>query len=320
MVDMLLMTIIWPALTGGLVMLIGLAGQAALVRIQSRRSHMPVEWQAAPWPTMCAGALGITLAFVISFRYTEGQWPIPPHTSWQWVFLMVIAAGLIGAANALTPVRALSMTSRLAVVGIALAIVAAILLRPLPPADHYAADWPAWIWKLGFGVIVLVLWLGMETVARREHSTWVLLSMIAALTAASIIIIEARFAKPSQLAGAIAATCGIALAISIALAFVKRQFPAHCGMTAPLAMILPAVLIFGWFYNAAAVPTASFILAGTAPLALLIAALPPLRTWTGRHGWRGWMMRIILIAILPAAAVILTMMREAPPELPTYEW
>jgi hypothetical protein len=320
MVDMVLMTIVWPALAGGLALVIGIAVRWVM---SPQRTGKPssidasVEADAAPWPVMLAGAIGLTLAFAISFRYTEGEWPLPPHTRWHWVFLMAITAGGVGIVNSLIPGRWLATMPRVALAGIALGLIGFIMLRPLPPVDGVTAAWPDWVWKVGFGTVVLVLWLGLESIARREHSAWLLASVIASFTAASLVIVEARFAKPAQLAGAVAATCGIAFALSIAMALVRRRLPVHCGMTAPLAMILPGLLIFGWFHNAGNVPIASFVLAGASPLALLVAALPPLRAWTG---WRAWVLRVTLVTILPAIAIALTMMRETPPEPAGYEW
>lgn len=320
MIEMILMTIAVPAIAGGAVLLIGLGVQIGMQQFGIGRSHsddQPATDRSA-WPLRLAGALGVTLAIMISFRYLEGEWPVPPHTRWHWVFLMTMAAGAIGAVNAMIPAGRGPTWRRTAVVAAVLGVAGMILLRPLPPIDDGTAVWPDWLWKIGFGGGVVVSWLGLEAVSRREGAAWTLLGVIVAFTAASIVIIEARFAKPSQLAGAVAATCGLAWAISLALTMTGRRMPMCGGMTAPLAMALPALLIFGWFYNVTDVPATSFVLVALTPLALLPMAVTP---WRRAAGWRGWPLRFAMIVILPAIAIALTMlMKEPPPEPSGYEW
>jgi len=319
-IEIALTTILWPALTGGAILLLGVVVAWTISRPHARdgepeaggsNSH---PWSL--WPMMLAGAVAMTVTFIVSFRYTEGEWPFPPLSRWHWMFPMALAGGAIGVINSLVPTRAVPGWLRISVVGGLLALASAMLFRPLPPAGD-EATFPPWLWNIGIGLTVLIAWLGIEGIARRERDGWLLFGLIAAFTAASFVIVESRFAKPAQLAGAMAAFCGIALAISVILTFARQRLPAQCGMIAPLAVILPALLMYGWIYSSGNVPAISFLAAGAGPLPLLLASMPLCRRWSG---WRGWVLRAILIVILPVIAVVLTMLREDPPEPRGYEW
>jgi hypothetical protein len=323
-------TILMPALIAAGVLVLGVAGQVLFNRVigSAKTEQLPGDsspagrGDAGSWLVAIFGAAAVTIGFIISFVRVE-DWPDwPPHSRWQWLFYMVVVVGVVAALTSLAPNRSIWPLLRVITLGVAMLLIGLFMLHPLASMER------PWLIKFGFGLFVMALWFGVAPLARREHAGWMLLAMMVAFTAAAMVIVEAAFAKVSQLAGMLAATCGFALAIALAMSLlrIRLSLAVDRGLLPPLLIALCGGLMMGWFYDKGGVPKAAFVLVALSPLTLWLGSIPPLSAWGktggagGWGGWRGWLVRIALIVILPAIAVALTMMREGPPQPEEYQW
>jgi len=249
------------------------------------------------------GAIGLGLGFALAFRFTEGIWPAtPPVQRWHWLVFMALAAAAIGVLHgAWARSRAAPLLTALL-----LAAAAAMMLHPLPSQDGHL------FWKLALGVAAGGLFLVLSPLAARRPGHVVPLVLVLACTAASIVLVEARSAKFGQLVGSLAAMSGMLMVAALLM----RRLRIDGGPVAVFAMLLPAWMVTGIFYDGGDVPRIAFVLVPCAPPLVWIGEYTPVAR---RGGVVTWAVRVLPAAILCGAAVAIALLGSAPPPEP-YEW
>ena len=253
-----------------------------------RRSDRRSQPLANAW---WAGACAVGVSFIAGLWQIADDWPgLPPKQRWMWLMPMAIAATVLGMVSGwLQPRHVVQLA-----VGLLLALSATLLLHPPPAVDQ------PWLWKLGLGAAVLIVWLCLEVQAERHPGPSLPLAMTIVFTGVSLVIKESRFAMLSLSAAAASAAWGSVLLISIFNSKLRvSRGPMHVA-----AMLLPAMLVLGEFDRRGGVSIASFLLLAIAPLMLWLGELPPLRT---RRPWQAALARAALVAVPVLIAVVLAM-------------
>jgi hypothetical protein len=154
-----------------------------------------------------------------------------------------------------------------------------------------------WV-PLVLGAVVFAVW------AVLEQLDWgglvALAAFPVAVTAATVLIHAGSlslFNLPMMLAGSLAGVGLAALALRVRAA----------GVAPATAMILPPLLLAGWYETYSAVPKTSFALAALAPLTLAASLLP---AWQRRQKKGLWAVQIVLLLLPLAGAVALAALYE----------
>ncbi len=244
-----------------------------------------------------AGAVALGLAFVPAFLAVE-HWPgVPPHVTWHWIAWLVPVAAVAGLADALirwpTPLRLLGAAALAAVCGRAL-----------------VGDWVdhAWPWRAVTAAVIAVVAVLVNAAAERRPGATVPLSLCVAAAGASVVLIGSGSAKLAQLAGALAACLGVA----VALAWWRPTVSLSRGGTAVVAVLLPGLVLSGYFPSYSEFPPWVYVFAAVAPAFTWPAALIRLE---GLRAWQATAIRVavasIPVAITVTVAVLALIRREA---------
>jgi hypothetical protein len=261
-----------------------------------------------PWAEgllQCAlGAVAVGGGFLLAFHMVEGLPELPPRTRWHWLALMGTASAAVGCVNGLW-LR--SVAGRI-VTGVLLAAVASLMLHPLPAFENH------WLWKTSLGAAVFVIWFSGDTYTARRPGHLVPLAMMLTFSAASVVVvIAASSAKFATLVASLACIAGALMVLSI---FAPTR-AITAGAMAVMATLLPAWMLMGRFYDSEATqPLAGFALVAFAPLALWLGEVPVVNRW---GGWKAWLVRVGLVAVVLgiAAAIVLF---NAPPPMEPYDY
>jgi hypothetical protein len=244
-----------------------------------------------------AGAVALGLAFVPAFLAVE-QWPgLPPHVTWHWLAWLAAIAAVAGVTDAMvrwpTAVRLLGAATLAAVCGRLL-----------------VGDWVdhAWSWRAVTAAVVAVVAVLVNVAAERRPGAAVPLSMCVAALGASVVLLGSGSAKLAQLAGALAACLGVAVALS----WWRPNVSLSRGGVAVIAVLLPGLVLSGYFSSYSEIPPWVYVLAAVAPVAAWPAALIRLE---GLRAWQATTIRVavasIPVAITVAVAVLALIRREA---------
>jgi hypothetical protein len=208
---------------------------------------------------------------------------LPEGAGWEWLALATLAALVVGA---IAQVPGMPASAAWALRG-AVAGNAGWLLTPAGLRSEH-------IWApLVLGGVILAEWAVLETLAGKG---WGLLLAALPAIVASVVLIYAGSLRFNQIALMLA---GSLIGIGIAAALLRASASAA---SAGAALILPALLLAGWYDIESEVPTACFVLVALAPLTLAPSLLP---AWQ-RHQRKGlWAVQLILLLLPLAVALIL---------------
>jgi hypothetical protein len=243
------------------------------------------------------GALATAAGFVAGC-FALGLVPLRPGPeAWHWLpWLALVAAAVTGA-----PLPGLLR----AVLWLGVAALAAWWLVPATLFED--KEWAPLRERCYLAVAGGVLALGLLVpLARRRPGPLVPLLWALAVGAGAFVLERSANAKLAQLAGALAAALG---AVTLAAVLAPWRPVAH-GAVAVAAALLPGFMAEGKFYTFGEVPLTSFVLAAVAPLGLLVAELPGLRSLPAR----GQSAVRTLAVLVPLAVAVALAIRAAPAE------
>jgi len=246
------------------------------------------------------GALGVGCGFLGGYLGLFGELPaLPPHDAGQGLFYVVLAATLAawfegsGRAGPLArlPLRVLVAT-----------------LAPLLYLKNLVKNWNGdeVLEHVGpIALAILIVWSGMDALARKRPGATVPLSFWLAATGASVGLLISTFAVNSQLAGTLAAILGAATVAS----WIWPRATLAGGAAGVVAVTL-AMLCAGGVHLSALPPFAG--------LALVLA---PLAAWLGELLGAGRMsprkavlLRLALVALPVLAGLWIAWEQRPPPD------
>jgi hypothetical protein len=251
-----------------------------------------------------AAALAMIAGFGVAnyYRGVFPWWPTGP--GWHWLpilFLLAQIDGLVGRAG--TPGWG-RWRLRLG-----LGLLAALVL--VPPDLHHkwpvvVADWPylfrARAWPLvAFTLAIALGWAGSESVARQAPGAAVGIGLSLALFGAGYVMAHAHSAR---FADALSIPAAALFGISLVALVCKVDLG---GAVPGVALILPSILLVGFYETFNEIPWYAFLLAALPPIALGLLALPPLAKTTGVGRW----LLFLILGLGPTmAAVVLAVRAE----------
>jgi hypothetical protein len=234
--------------------------------------------------TQVGAALGVAAGLALGLYLNDRDLvtSMPEGEGWRWLPLTTLAA-LVVAAIAHLPWVGMGIGWGLRG---AIAANAGWLLTPAELRGEH-------IWApIALGGVILAEWAVLEALAGKGRVP--LLAALAAV-AASVVLIYAASLRFNQFALTLA---GSLAGIGIVAAALRAQASAAA---AGAVVVLPALLLAGWFELDSEVPTASFALVGLAPLVLAPALLP---VWQRHQHKALWVAVQFILIILPLAAAV----------------
>ncbi|HRQ76664.1 MAG TPA: hypothetical protein PK098_12165 [Phycisphaerales bacterium] len=277
MFHFVLMGVIIPASVGSVFL-----GLAWLLSRGEARAASPIA------SALCGAAFGA--AFITSFLLLEGMPAWPLKAKWHSITLIAAAATVLSIAMEFLPRRSLALSATFIVV-----IVAAMLFQPPASIEQ------PWLWRgvlaaVAAGLFVFAHPIGVHLQERGRFLVPAVFMI--AFTAASAVVMQAHFSKLAFMAGAIAATCGVGMILTL----LSRRLVFAGSATAVMAVALASLLVIGNIYDQAKLPVWSFWLVGLVPLALALRSVPGLRSRFGM----GAVAALVVAVLLAGAAVSLT--------------
>ena len=236
------------------------------------------------------------LAFVPAFLAVD-HWPgLPPIEAWHWIAWLVPVAAVAGVADCLvrwpTPLRLLGVATLAAVCG---------RLLVFDALDH------AWPWRGVTAAVIAVVAVSVNAAAERRPGAAVPLCLCVAAAGASVVLLGSANAKLAQLAGALAACMGVV----VVLAWWRPAASLSRGGTAVVSVLLPGLVLSGYFMSGSDIRPWVYVLAAIAPAFTWPAALIRLE---GLRNWQATAIRVavasIPVAITVAVAVLALIRRE----------
>jgi hypothetical protein len=225
-----------------------------------------------------AAALAMVVGFGIAnyYRNVFPWWPA--GAAWHWLpllFLMAQVDGVLG--QSCTPGWG-RWRLRLG-----LGLIAALVL--VPPDLHQkwpalVASWPyplnARVWPiLAFTLAVALGWAGSEAVARQSPGGVVGLGLSLALFGAGFVMAHAHSAR---FADALSIPAAALLGVTLVAFFAKVDIG---GAVPGVALMLPSILLMGFYETFNEMPWYTFLLAGLPPVTVGLLGIPPLSRMTG---------------------------------------
>ena len=276
---------------------------------------------------IAGSALGVALglALVVSFMLEAGVPSLPPAQKWH--MLPVLACGV----TLLCPIIAMvDGSGELGRWLIAIGSGGIIgWLAVFPGSDHFFTFTTTWMFayseasssassasfsmdiplKLLLGFWIALSFISLSWVSHRRRGLTVNLAYTIVFTGISILCMEAKFITLTLIAGALAATCGVAFASAlVAIIWTRdkqgerRAIAIGWGGAFSLAALLPLVAFCGWAYNVGEVEPIHWLLVCSAPILLGLFELP------GLHQLKqgpGFVLRIAAVTIPVVLAVVL---------------
>ena len=249
-------------------------------------------WRGRPRAHRALTPVALGLGYFSGHFLITGWTPFPPADTTNWLPYFGLAAAVLGAFWGAFPKAATAWVS------LALLAVGALRLLLEPKFRYGWAAGQGWIGVIGLGFGVVVLGITLCALVRRSSAT---IEVPLVLLVVGAGISGALMLSGSFLLGQFGAV--FAGAIFAALVFSLR-WPAGIEGSAPVfAVLLGVLLVSGYFF--ADLPGPSAVLLAGAPVLALIP--------TGRvSGWLSAALRIILVSLSVAAAVIFAF-RASPP-------
>ncbi len=244
-----------------------------------------------------AGAVALGIGFVPAFLAAD-PWPgLPPHVTWHWIAWLAVVIAALGAVDGL---RRWPARVRLSA-GLALAAGCGWLL---------VGDWVthAWAWRGTTALVIAVLLATLNASAGRHQGASVPLSMCLAALGASIVLVLSGNAKLALLAGALAACLGVA----VVLAWWRAEVSLARGGVPVVAVLLPGLVLSGYFLSWSEIAPWVFVLAAIAPALLWVSGSIPLDRLPP---WQATAVRVAVTALPMAVAMtaaLATRFDEAP--------
>jgi len=204
-----------------------------------------------------AGAFAVALGFGLAWLALPWA-SYAVERAWQWLPYLAVAAAGIGVFAGAAP-RASARAS------VGLAALAAWLVVPDYPA--VASAQPAWV--AAVAVAIVLAWSVLEHAAERSDPRGVSLVLAIWVLASAALLERCGIMKFAQLAG-VAAACAAPVLVCL------RRPPALAGAVAPLAVVVPGLVLSGRFETFAEVPEWSFWCVLAIPLAVVVSV----RWWT----------------------------------------
>lgn len=255
---------------------------------------LTIAWQ--PWrpPAAVAGGrwggmVALATCMGLAVGLNDG-WPaLPPRESWQWLAYLAVAAAAWGSTENSVRLR----PSARAAGRVILAGVAAWLLTGTW-VDRY------WLWRAVAFATIAALTLGLTPLAPRARgaATPIVLGLGAA--GAGVLLVLGGNAKLGEMASALA----LGLALATALAWWRPAADLGPGGTVTAAILVPGLLVSGWYTTYGEVPAWCYVLVALAPLG---AWAGELRMFAGWPPWRRVVVRalfVILCLALPLGRAV----------------
>ena len=253
-------------------------------RLWRRANTVPV---AGRW----GGPLAFALGYAAGHRVLDGFPPYPPVSSRQTLFYLALG---LGAFALFEPSWSRNGLSRWSTRVIVCAIFALGTLRALVRNTWTTAE--SWLWIGSLAAAAVVLWTAMEALAARRPGASVPISLWLATATASASMALTSSALLGQLTGAVAATLGAAVVLSL---WAPRFSLAQGGIT--LWVLLYSSLMYqAYFYSD--LPLFAAVLLYAAPLAPWILEGIDTERW---NPWKAVAARAACVAVPAAIALAL---------------
>ena len=212
---------------------------------------------AAPFPVAVAIAAGFASGFAVLF----GLPPLPPPETFLWLFWIAAVSAVPGEAALLTKDSA---AARWIVRVVLSGFVVWASVRFKLTSDQWTAG-GAVPWFLGLGGGLLILWSGIDAVAKRRPGATVPLVFLVTGTGTSLVLLLTGSAKLAQTAGILCACLGAAWVLGLW----RSSFTMARGGSAVAVLILAALWMNAYF------------LGETTAIQILLLAASPLFAWVG---------------------------------------
>lgn len=226
------------------------------------------------WAAPLASAAGVAAGFACAVWMKPDDlipWTPDPARTWQLLpraAAVLLLVGLVthAAAALITRHRPDAPARRVAMLVWCLRIgaVGVVTWRLVPVAARTEVPWllPA------FAVVVLALWVALDSLTRTETNGLTVGLSAAAMLGAGGVMLYSHSAQFMEIATAVAAVlAGVAVVSAVGKVSAGGAVPA-------VAVFLPGLLLTGRLVNDSKVPVASFWLLALAPLALAIFLVP----------------------------------------------
>ena len=255
---------------------------------------VPGALLAKRWPASAylGSALAVAAGLAVGSWLRDQALPLtrlPGPAAWEWLALVTLAALAAGVIGRLLPGSGSAGWGLRGMV----AAHAGWLLAPAELRGEHV-----WV-PLVLGAVVLAEWAILEAL---DWGGLVALAAAAAALTASVVLIHAGSLRFSE----IAMILGGALAGAGLTALVLRASAG--GVSGAVAVMVPALLLSGWYETYSEVPRSSFALAALALLALAPSLVPAWR----RNQRRGlWALQLVLLLVPLAGAIALAAQAES---------
>ncbi len=237
-------------------LLVGIVLPVALCATVLSAAWRPWRAEAPLGAGRWVSAVAFGVAFLIAGFAAGAFSKFPPHSTWQWIVYVAMAAAIMGGADA--PSRLKWPLRAVLACGTSLLLVGAWV-------DYH------WAWRAVWGLMVLLLVAGLDPLRGRGGAA-IPLGLCVAFTGASVVLALAPVIKFATMAASTAGCLGAA-------AILARWRPGltPLGGAMPLfAVTLPGLLLSG-LTTSDDVRTWPFLLSAAAPAGLLVGRNPVLR-------------------------------------------
>jgi hypothetical protein len=248
---------------------------AALLMIAWQPWRRPAAVAGGRWGGMVALATCMGLAIGLN----DG-WPaFPPRESWQWLAYLAIAAAAWGSAD--TSVR-LRPSARIA--GRLILAGAAAWLLTGTWVDRY------WLWRVIAFATIAALTLGLTPIAPRARGATTPIILALGAAGASVLLVLGGNAKLSEMAGALA----VGLGFATVLAWWRPTVDLGPGGIITAAILVPGLLLSGWYASYSEVPAWCYFVVALAPLGVWVGELRVFADWPP---WRRVVVRALFVVL-----------------------
>ncbi len=276
MIQIAILAVTLPALVAGVWWVISW-------QLWRRANTVPVSGQ---W----GGALALAMGYAVGHRVLDGFPPYPPVSSRQTLFYLALGLGVFALFEPFWSRAGLSRYSTRVIV-CALAVLGT--LRALFHNTWTAAE--GWLWITALVAAAVILWTATEALAARRPGASVSLCLWFATVCASISMALTSSALLGQLTGALAATLGAAVVLSL---WAPRVSLAQGGIT--LWVFLYSSLLYqAHFYSD--LPLRAAILLYAAPVAPWVLEGIDTERW---RPWKAVAARVACVAVPASTALI----------------